>query len=115
MMTRRRVVIVTAAAAVVVVLAVGLFAVVFALAVSVPMFRFRGLYFTIGSLVLAEALGIFMSNYNGLGGNQGITLTDTAPSAETIYLFSLALAVGITLAVAWLVRSRLGLGLRAIR
>jgi len=89
--------------------------VVFALAVSVPMFRFRGLYFTIGSLVLAEALGIFMSNYNGLGGNQGITLTDTAPSAETVYLLSLALAVAVTLTVAWLVRTRLGLGLRAIR
>ncbi|HUZ25088.1 MAG TPA: ATP-binding cassette domain-containing protein [Streptosporangiaceae bacterium] len=97
------------------ILAGGLFAVVFALAVSVPMFRFRGLYFTIGSLVLAEALGIFMSNYNGFGGNQGITLTDTAPSAQTVYLLSLALMVGITLTVAWLVRSRLGLGLRAIR
>ena len=53
---------------------------VFALIVAVPMLRFRGLYFTIGSLVLAEALGIFMSNFNGFGGNAGITLTGTAPS-----------------------------------
>jgi ABC-type branched-subunit amino acid transport system ATPase component/ABC-type branched-subunit amino acid transport system permease subunit len=97
------------------ILAGGLVAVLFALVVAVPMLRFRGLYFTIGSLVLAEALSIFMSNYNGLGGNQGVTLTGTAPSAGTIYLLSLALAVAITLTVAWLVRSRLGLGLRAIR
>jgi branched-chain amino acid transport system ATP-binding protein len=97
------------------ILAGGVFAVAFALLVAVPMFRFRGLYFTIGSLVLAQALGIFMSNYNGLGGNQGITLTNTAPSATTVYLLSLVCAVGATGAVAWIVRSRLGLGLMAIR
>ena len=53
------------------VLAGGLVAVAFALVVAVPMLRFRGLYFTIGSLVLAEALGIFMSNFNGFGGKTG--------------------------------------------
>jgi branched-chain amino acid transport system ATP-binding protein len=97
------------------VLAGGVVAAVFALIVSVPMLRFRGLYFTIGSLVLAEALAIFMSNYNGLGGNMGVTLPGTAPSAQTIYLLSLLVAVLAAGIVAWLVRSRLGLGLRAIR
>jgi branched-chain amino acid transport system ATP-binding protein len=97
------------------ILAGGLFAVVFALVVAVPMLRFRGLYFTIGSLVLAEALAIFMSNYGGFGGNEGITLSGTAPSAELVYLLSLGVAVVATVAVALLVRTRLGLGLRAIR
>jgi branched-chain amino acid transport system ATP-binding protein len=97
------------------VLAGGLVAVVFALVVSVPMLRFRGLYFTIGSLVLAEALAIFMSNFNGFGGNAGITLPGTAPSLRTIYLYSLVIAVAATAAVALLMRSRLGLGLKAIR
>jgi ABC-type branched-subunit amino acid transport system ATPase component/ABC-type branched-subunit amino acid transport system permease subunit len=97
------------------VLAGGLVAVVFALIVAVPMLRFRGLYFTIGSLVLAEALGIFMSNFNGFGGNAGITLPGTAPSPQTIYLLSFAVALVATAVVAWLVRSRLGLGLKAIR
>jgi branched-chain amino acid transport system ATP-binding protein len=97
------------------VLAGGVVSAVFALIVSVPMLRFRGLYFTIGSLVLAEALAIFMSNYNGLGGNTGVTLPGTAPSAQTIYLLSLLVAVLAAGIVAWLVRSRLGLGLRAIR
>jgi len=81
------------------VLAGGLVAVVFALAVAVPMLRFRGLYFTIGSLVLAEALGIFMSNFNGFGGNAGITLTGTAPSPETIYLLSFVVAAAATAVV----------------
>jgi ABC-type branched-subunit amino acid transport system ATPase component/ABC-type branched-subunit amino acid transport system permease subunit len=97
------------------ILAGGVVAVAFALVVAVPMLRFRGLYFTIGSLVLAEALGIFMSNFNGFGGNQGITLPGTAPSPQTIYLYSFIVAVAVTLVVAWLVRSRLGLGLKAIR
>jgi len=97
------------------VLAGGVVSVVFALIVAVPMLRFRGLYFTIGSLVLAEALGIFMSNYNGFGGNMGITLAGTAPSPRTIYLISVVIALLATCIVAWLVRSRLGLGLRAIR
>ncbi|HEY9243549.1 MAG TPA: ATP-binding cassette domain-containing protein, partial [Streptosporangiaceae bacterium] len=97
------------------VLAGGVVAVIFAAIVAVPMLRFRGLYFTIGSLVLAEALGIFMSNYGGFGGNMGITLSGTAPSPQTIYLLSFVVAVLATVIVAGLVRSRLGLGLRAIR
>jgi ABC-type branched-subunit amino acid transport system ATPase component/ABC-type branched-subunit amino acid transport system permease subunit len=97
------------------VLAGGLFAVAFALLVSVPMFRFRGLYFTIGSLVLASALALFMSNYNGLGGNQGITLSGTAPSIGAAYELSLAIAAVAVGSAAWIARSRLGLGLMAIR
>jgi ABC-type branched-subunit amino acid transport system ATPase component/ABC-type branched-subunit amino acid transport system permease subunit len=97
------------------VLAGGLVAMAFALVVAVPMLRFRGLYFAIGSLVLAEALGIFMSNFNGFGGNQGVTLSGTAPSPQTIYLYSFIVAAAATLVVTWLVRSRLGLGLKAIR
>ena len=53
---------------------------VFALLVSVPMFRFRGLYFAIATLVLAQALGVFMVNWNGLGGAVGLFLTSYAPS-----------------------------------
>ena len=87
----------------------------FAVLVSVPMFRFRGLYFTIASLVLAEALALFMSQNNALGGNQGVMLGGTAPSDSEIYRLALLVAV-IALAANWLTgRSKLGLGLRAIR
>ena len=97
------------------ILAGGVVAALFALAVSVPMFRFRALYFTVASLVLAQALAIFMSNYNGLGGNQGIFLAGSAPSQSEIWFLSAGVAVAATVAVAWLVRSGLGLGLKAIR
>ena len=97
------------------VLAGGVVAVLFAVAVSVPMFRFRGLYFTVASLVLAQALAIFMSDYNGLGGNQGIFLSGTAPGQDEIWFLSAGTAAAASLAVAWLVRSRLGLALKSIR
>jgi ABC-type branched-subunit amino acid transport system ATPase component/ABC-type branched-subunit amino acid transport system permease subunit len=93
----------------------GAFAIAFALLVAVPMFRFRGLYFTIGSLVLASALGVFMVNYNGLGGNAGLTLTNVAPTAAGLYRLALACALIAMLATAIVVRGRLGLGLMAVR
>ena len=97
------------------VLAGGVVAVLFALAVSVPMFRFRALYFTVASLVLAQALAVFMADFNGLGGNQGIFLTGAAPGQDEIWFLSAGVAVVTTVAIARLVRSRLGLGLKAIR
>jgi branched-chain amino acid transport system ATP-binding protein len=93
----------------------GVFAVIFAVLVAVPMFRFRGLYFTIGSLVLAQALAIFMLNYNGLGGNGGLTLTDVAPTASALYLLALACALLATAGAMLVIRGRLGLGLMAVR
>jgi branched-chain amino acid transport system ATP-binding protein len=95
--------------------AAGAVAVIFALIVSVPMFRFRGLYFTIATLVLAAALQIYMTNWEGLGGSSGLTLTNIAPTTEEFYFFSLALAVIATAACFFAVRSRAGLGLTAIR
>jgi branched-chain amino acid transport system permease protein len=93
----------------------GVFAVLFAVLVAVPMFRFRGLYFTIGSLVLAQALAIFMLNYNGLGGNGGLTLVDVAPTASALYLLALACGLLATIGAVLIIRGRLGLGLMAVR
>ena len=93
----------------------GLVAAVFALLVSVPMFRFRGLYFAIATLVLGTALGVFMVNWNGLGGAVGLFLATYAPSAMAIYYYSLLLAVASSVIVFIVLRTRLGLSLRAIR
>ena len=96
-------------------LASGVTAVIFGLLVSVPMFRFRGLYFTIASLVLAAALQIFMTNWNGLGGGSGLALTNIAPTPTELYFYALALAALATAAAIVVVRSPLGLSLKAIR
>jgi branched-chain amino acid transport system ATP-binding protein len=93
----------------------GLVAALFALLVSVPMFRFRGLYFAIATLVLGTALGVFMVNWNGLGGAVGLFLATYAPSAITIYYYALLLAIASVVIVYVVLRTRLGLSLRAIR
>ncbi len=95
--------------------AAGLLAAAFALVVSVPMFRFRGLYFTIGTLVLAELLGQFMLNWNGLGGNAGLSLLGAGPSDSQLYWYALAIAVVATLILVVARRLKLGSALLSIR
>ncbi len=93
----------------------GAMAALFAALVSPALFRLRGLYFVIATLVLAQALGIWMVNWNGLGGSLGLFLTNTAPSAEERYYTALVIAAATTALVAGLLRTRLGLSLRAVR
>jgi len=93
----------------------GAAAAAFAVIVSVPLFRLRGLYFAIGTLTLAEALRIWMVNWNGFGGASGQFLTDTAPGNHEIYYLSLVVLALATALVAGVLRTRLGVGLRAVR
>ena len=97
------------------VLAAGLVAVVLALLVSVPMFRFRGLYFTIASLVLATGLALFVAANQVVGGNRGLVLTSEAPDFYTVYRVSFVVFLFAVVVVWRLGASRIGLGLRAIR
>jgi branched-chain amino acid transport system permease protein len=93
----------------------GIVAAVFALCVSVPMFRFRGLYFAIATLVLSEAAYVFMINWDGLGGTTGLFLTAYMVQIRTLYFYGLVLAVIATATVFFVLRTRLGLSLRALR
>jgi branched-chain amino acid transport system permease protein len=93
----------------------GLFAMVFAAIVAVPIFRFRGIYFTIGTLVLSEALRIFMISWKFTGSADGLTLPiEKSPSLIWFYYLMLAVAAGATLLVVVILRTKLGMGLRAI-
>jgi len=93
----------------------GIDAAVFALIVSPALFRLRGLYFTIGTLALSEALRLFMINYNGLGGAIGIFLEGTAPTTAALYWLSLGVAALATGVVLLVLRTRLAIALRAVR
>jgi branched-chain amino acid transport system permease protein len=92
----------------------GLAAVAFALLIGLPTFRLRGVYFSLGTLALAEALRITVSN--SLPKLTTLTTEEIATyDLGARYELALALAVLTTL-VAWLLlRSRLGLGLLAVR
>ena len=85
------------------ILAGGLAAVVFALLVAVPMLRFRGLYFTIGSLVLARRWASSCPTSAGSAGTRA-SLCRHGPLPAGHLPVSLAVAAAATLAVAWMVR-----------
>ncbi len=94
----------------------GLAASLFAFLISFPTFRFRGIYFAIGTLVLAETLRIWMINWEFTGGAQGIQFPiGVGPNRVQYYQLMLALAAGSTAVLMVIMRSKLGLGLRAIR
>jgi branched-chain amino acid transport system permease protein len=96
-------------------------AALFALLISYPVFRMRGIYFAIGTLVLPEALKAWFTFwrpvgpvYPGMGagysvvGVLGFTLGDR-------YWLALAIAAASIIVVHIILRARLGLGLTAIR
>jgi branched-chain amino acid transport system permease protein len=95
-------------------LAGGLLAVLFALLIGLPTFRLRGVYFSIGTLAVGEALRITVGNalpkITALP-TELITHYDLAAA----YYLALALAVATMLAAYLLLRSRLSLGILAVR
>ncbi len=98
----------------------GLLAVAIALPVAPLMFRLRGGYFAIGTWVVAEVVRLIVSNIQAAGGGSGKTIISAArlPIDTRItgtYLLALFVAVGSILLVYFLLRSRLGLALTAIR
>ncbi len=91
-----------------------------ALPIAPLLFRLRGGYFAIGTWVFAEIMRIIVSNIQATGGGSGTTIIAAAriPFATRIpvtYWIGLSVAVGSVLIVYFLLRSKIGLGLTAIR
>ena len=97
-------------------------------AVAVPgaalVFRLQGPYLAIGTWVMAEALRLGFSQVASLGAGSGISLPVSVAKAMVVaplsrdgvlYLLALALALAATFGAYWLLRSRQGLALTAIR
>lgn len=102
----------------------GIVGAVVAVPVAALMFRLRGHYFAIGTWVVAEVFRLLASQISVLGGGSGISLPASivismAPSRQMreflIYWVALALVVLVLGAIVWLLRSRYGLALTAIR
>jgi branched-chain amino acid transport system permease protein len=96
-------------------------AALFALIISYPVFRMKGIYFAIGTLILPEVLKAWFNfwrpvgnEYQGMGagysirGVGGVTLGDT-------YWMALAIAAASIFVVYIILRSKFGLGLKSIR
>ncbi len=103
--------------------ACGIVAAAFSAPIALFAFRLRGGYFAIGTWVIAEVLRLGSLRIDSLGaGNiQSFTVRNTFADysleqrRDLIYWAALALAVGATLIVVGVLRSRLGLALRAVR
>lgn len=98
----------------------GVLAAIIALPVAPLMFRLRGGYFAIGTWVVAEVLRLVVSNVQATGGGSGKTVISAAKLSIPVrtdgtYWIALGLALGSILLVFFLLRSKLGLALTAIR
>ena len=90
------------------------FAVAFALLLGLPVLRLRGHYFAVATLALGQVMTAIVSNVEVAGRNIGLVLP-ILKNDVLFYELSLIVLVAVTLTVAWLTRSRFGLGLVAIR
>ena len=83
--------------------------------VSPALFRLRGLYFTVGTLALAELLRLTMINVSAFGGATGIVLQKDPPPLPTLFHYSLCVALIASLAIMLCARTRVSVILRAVR
>ena len=87
---------------------------VVALILSVILFRMRGMYFAIATWVIAEAFKTFFTSWKFVKEGNGMSVSGR-PGREAIYLLSLALLVVTLVVIYLLLKSRIGLGLTAMR
>jgi branched-chain amino acid transport system permease protein len=102
----------------------GPFAGLVSIPVSFAVFRLRGAYFAVGTWVVSEVFALGASLIGVLGAGSGLSLTpaivrqiapDRAGRDTIVYLMSLAISVLVFGIVYFLLRSRHGLALTAIR
>jgi branched-chain amino acid transport system permease protein len=92
----------------------GLVAIAYAMVIGVPTYRLRGVYFAIGTLGVGEVLRLTTANVLPNVSALPTALVETYDLGSR-YQLALALAVLSTAAAALLQRSRLGLGIVAVR
>jgi branched-chain amino acid transport system permease protein len=102
----------------------GAISAVVAIPAAALLFRLRGHYFAIGTWIVAEVFRLLASQASVLGGGSGLSLpagivTSIAATRQAreflIYWVALALVILVVLLIVWLLRSRYGLALKAIR
>lgn len=88
----------------------------FAFILSLLLLRIDGMYFAITTWVVAEALGTLFMSLTYVNRGAGMTITATPyPKIGTLYVMALILCALSLLTVAALLRSRLGLAIKAMK
>lgn len=94
----------------------GVFSVLLALCMSLFIFRMSGIFFAIGTWIFAEILLLWFSNWEYVKYGTGLFIKPpNPPSMEMIYYVSLLMGVSSLAAVYLILRSKIGLGLMAMR
>ena len=99
----------------------GIISALFAVLISVPVFRMRGIYFAIGTLVVPEILRFVFLLWKPVGGDiygrgAGYTVKGVAEVSQSqIYWSALAIGIVSVFLMRYILRSKLGSGLAAIR
>lgn len=99
----------------------GIAAVLFAILISIPVFRLKGIYFAIGTLVVPEILRFVFLLWKPVGGDTfgrgaGYSVKGLDGVSELqLYWFALAVGIVSIYLMRYILRSRLGRGLAAIR
>jgi len=102
----------------------GLIVAAFAIPTAFTVFRLRGAYFAIGTWVVAEVYRLGFAQVSALGGGSGQSLpakivreigSGRSEREMIIYFTALIIAVASVAIVYWLLRSKYGLALTAIR
>jgi len=94
----------------------GLFSVLLALLMSLFIFRMKGIYFAIGTWVFAEMLMLWFSNWEYVKYATGLFIKPTRLISMTeMYYGAFIMGAGALAVVYWILRSRIGLGLMAMR
>lgn len=94
----------------------GVISVIFAWIISKPVFRMKGVFFTIGTWVIAETLLIIFGIWQYVGAGVGMNISKAySVSFNSLYYISLVLGLASIFVVYLLLRSKFGLSLMAIR
>ena len=99
----------------------GIVAALFAILISIPVFRLRGIYFAIGTLVVPEILRFVFLLWKPVGGDTfgrgaGYSVKGLGGVSEShLYWFALAIGIVSIFLMRYILRSKLGRGLAAIR
>ncbi len=94
----------------------GIFCALFALLLSIPLFRMSGVYFAIGSWIVAEALMIWFSNWGYTKKGMGLFIKAAYNVTITqVYYASVITGICSVALVYFLLKSKLGLALMAMR
>lgn len=99
----------------------GIIAAVFAAIITIPTFRLKGIFFAIGTLMIPEIMKIVFLlwkpvNVTGYGGGAGYMIKGIgALTNDHLYWMMLVVGLGSFILVRYILNSRIGLALAAIR